>query len=54
MFRCPNTGMNVQQLVEDDPDPAHDVFVSVKCPACGRIHFVNLLTHKLLGHESTR
>lgn len=54
MFRCPNTGMNVQQWIEDQPEPARDAFASIKCPACGRIHFINRLTHKLLGHESAR
>jgi hypothetical protein len=53
-FRCPGTGMVVQQWVEDEPDPARDAFVSIKCPACGKIHFINRLTHKLLGHEDGR
>jgi predicted RNA-binding Zn-ribbon protein involved in translation (DUF1610 family) len=54
MFRCPNTGMNVQQWMDDQPEAALDAFATVKCPACGRVHFINCVTHRLLGHESTR
>jgi hypothetical protein len=26
-------------------------YLLVNCPACGKVHFLNRSTHKLLGHE---
>jgi hypothetical protein len=52
MFRCPTTDQHVQQWIEDDPNAASDAFVLVKCPACGKTHFINRMTHRLLGHEN--
>ena len=54
VFRCPNTGMNVQQLLEQQRDGDNDSFAAVHCPACTRIHLVNRKTMKLLERESDR
>ncbi|MBI5264011.1 MAG: hypothetical protein HY852_19585 [Bradyrhizobium sp.] len=51
-FRCPTTGDYVQHRFEDDPSAGRSSFLVVQCPACGKYHFVNLTTSKLLGHES--
>lgn len=53
VFRCPNTGMNVQHLVEHEADGGSDSFTPVRCPACVRIHFVNRKTMKLLGRDNS-
>lgn len=41
ILRCPVSGENVQRWIDD-----------VDCPACGKLHFANRSTRKLLGHES--
>lgn len=50
-FRCPATAEYVQQWIDEDRPTERDAFAVVKCPSCGRVHFVNRCTHKLLGHE---
>jgi hypothetical protein len=52
VFKCPRTGMNVQYRLPDpaaDAPPAGNSHVGVPCLACGSIHFVNIVTGKLLG-----
>ncbi|WP_198026631.1 hypothetical protein [Bradyrhizobium sp. ARR65] len=51
--RCPATGEYVQHWIDGDP-AGLDCFVAVNCPTCGKIHFINRITHKLLGHENER
>jgi hypothetical protein len=53
LFRCPFSGWNVQQWLEDDTTPDNETtkYDPVRCPACGRLHFVNKSTGKLLGDE---
>ena len=51
LFRCPNTGINVQHPVEVEPEGTNDSFAPVQCPACIRLHFVNRKTMKLLGRN---
>lgn len=47
VFKCPQTGMNVQHRLGDEPaDLTH---VSVSCPACTRLHLIDRATGKLLG-----
>ena len=43
LYRCPVTGMNVQGLTSDDEASANgDIrYQTVKCLACGQLHFVN-------------
>lgn len=53
LFKCPKMGMNVQHEVDDGPVSATaETHVSVWCPACGSLHFVNTTTGKLLGDRS--
>jgi hypothetical protein len=51
LFRCPITGHNVQGWIPDDTgaDPPHQVFVSLRCGACGQMHAVNPATAEVLG-----
>jgi len=54
LFRCPNTGANVQHSLDDAPsefERPHHEYESVTCLACTRLHFVNRLTGKLLGEK---
>ena len=46
LYRCPNTGLNVQAWVADDDDLT---FVQVTCFACAQAHLVNPKTGKVLG-----
>ncbi|WP_194390875.1 hypothetical protein [Bradyrhizobium sp. CCBAU 51765] len=47
VFKCPQTGLNVQHRLTDEPsDRTH---VSVSCPACTRLHLIERSTGKLLG-----
>ena len=52
IFRCPATGQFVQQAVDEEPDRGEHFYLPVICPACGKMHFVNRNTYKLLGHEN--
>jgi hypothetical protein len=48
LYRCPNTGQNVQGWSADEDDP----YQSFQCIACTRVHLVNLKTGKVLGEEA--
>ncbi|WP_291605559.1 hypothetical protein [Bradyrhizobium sp.] len=54
IFRCPQTGVNVERLIEEDTDATPNEFLPVRCPACGRTHFINRATQKLLGQEESQ
>lgn len=51
IYRCPITGHNVQGLIADElrPDPPQQVFVSLRCTACGQMHAVDPATAEVLG-----
>jgi hypothetical protein len=52
VFRCPNTGMNVQGWVADDPTEGEgDAYQSIACLICTRLHLVNPKTGKVLGAD---
>ena len=51
IFRCPQTGLNVQHLLEAALEGEKDTYRSIHCPACTRLHFVNRQTGKLLGEK---
>lgn len=51
LFKCPNTGMNVQHRLEDVQESEKARYSSVACPACTRIHFIHNATGKLLGEK---
>jgi hypothetical protein len=42
LYRCPTTGKNVQAWFDDDSlDDESLTYVSLRCPACARVHIVN-------------
>jgi hypothetical protein len=50
LYRCPNTGLNVQGWVADDPiERGDESYESLTCTACTRVHLVNPKTGKVLG-----
>jgi len=51
IFRCPDTGMNVQGWVAEDPDDVTDSYESISCLICKRAHLVNPKTGKVLGAD---
>ncbi|MDE5441297.1 hypothetical protein FXV83_03370 [Bradyrhizobium hipponense] len=42
VFRCPQTGMNVQTHLERQPKLEGRPFEAFSCPACTRVHFIDL------------
>jgi hypothetical protein len=54
IFRCPNTGLNVQAWITDDPTKADDdTFEQATCTACTRLHLINPKTGEVLGTDDT-
>jgi hypothetical protein len=52
IFRCPDTGLNVQGWAADDPtERDDDAYEPVTCVACTRIHAVNPKTGRVLGQN---
>jgi hypothetical protein len=51
VFKCPQTGLNVQHRLMAASSEAADTHVSVPCPACTRLHLINRATGKLLGER---
>jgi len=53
VFRCPNTGQNVQHWLADDASQRENTsyYDAVTCLACTRLHFVNRLTGKTMGYK---
>lgn len=51
VFRCPNTGMNVQTHLEKREEGEVRSFEAFACPACTRVHFIDVATGELLGKE---
>jgi hypothetical protein len=49
VYRCPNTGLNVQGFIADDPAPAG--YYPVTCLACTRLHLVDPKTFKVAASE---
>ncbi len=50
VFICPRTDLKVQHRLDRVGALDHE-YEAVTCPACGRLHFINLRSGKLLGHE---
>lgn len=42
VFRCPQTGMNVQTHLEKQSKPDGRSIASFACPACMGLHFLDL------------
>ena len=53
IFRCPATGKNVQGWLADEPssESGDDVYETVACAACTRVHLVNPKTGKTVGGD---
>jgi hypothetical protein len=53
VFKCPRTGMNVQHRLADETVPGDQrcTYETVLCQACGRLHFINRSSHRLLGEK---
>jgi hypothetical protein len=52
VFRCPQTGFNVQHRWPDEEKSDDDeVYETVACPACTRMHLINKSTGKPLGYK---
>jgi predicted RNA-binding Zn-ribbon protein involved in translation (DUF1610 family) len=51
VFRCPKSRQFVQLIAEEASHGTKDSYLPLSCPACGKTHFVNRSTHKLLGHQ---
>jgi hypothetical protein len=52
LFRCPNTGFQVQGWIVDKEDESAnrgDSYEAIECLACRQVHFVNPTTGKTLG-----
>jgi hypothetical protein len=47
LYRCATTGQNVQVWFADDV-PDDSVYISLRCPACARVHLVNRAGRTLL------
>ncbi len=52
IFKCPRTGLNVQHWLEQQPEQDDGSYETVVCNACGRLHFINRSSGKLLGEAS--
>ena len=51
VFRCPNSGVNVQGWLADDTSDEPDTYDTIVCTACGQLHFVNPAKGKVLGEQ---
>jgi len=51
VFRCPQTGMNVQTHLEKRQERDGRSFESFRCPACMRLHFIDLATGQPMSRD---
>ena len=51
-FRCPETDMDVQTLLDKQEKDEARIYEAVICPACARLHFINTSTGKTLGSKT--
>ena len=49
LYRCPNTGDNVQAWAADDPEDDDLTYVQVTCLACAQAHLVDPKSGRVLG-----
>jgi len=54
VFRCPQTGMNVQTHLEKQPRQEGRSFASFACPACMRLHFLDAASGQPMSRERWR
>ena len=51
VYRCPHTGLNVQGWAADNVADEPETYDAMTCTACGRVHFVNQATRKVLCQQ---
>jgi hypothetical protein len=51
VFRCPQTGMNVQTHLEKQQGIEGRSFEAFTCPACMRVHFIDLASGQPMSRE---
>ena len=51
VFRCPQTGMNVQTHLEKQQRQEGRGFEAFACPACTRVHFIDLASGLPISRE---
>jgi hypothetical protein len=51
VFRCPQTGMHVQTHLEKQQRSEGRRFESVACPACTRVHFIDLASGQPISRD---
>jgi hypothetical protein len=52
VFTCPITRSNVQHFSDDSETSGHENrYEPVECPACARLHYVNVTNGKVLGEK---
>ena len=51
VFRCPQTGMNVQTHLEKQQRPEGRSVQSFACPACTRLHFIDLVSGQAMSRD---
>jgi len=52
LYRCPNTGLQVQGWFADNGSANGNVtYEAVSCTACRQLHLVNPMTGKTLGAD---
>jgi hypothetical protein len=49
IFRCPNTGLDVQTSILREENPEARSYEAVLCSACTRLHFIDTTTGKVVG-----
>ena len=49
IYRCPTKSLKVQAWF-DEPGDGH-TYISIRCPACARVHLVDPLTGKTPADE---
>jgi hypothetical protein len=53
-FRCPNVDLRVEHLLDPQPKNDEEIYESILCFACTRLHFINRKTGELLGLSDTQ
>jgi hypothetical protein len=52
VFNCPNANQHIEGRWSADHIAEHgDTCIPVKCRACGRLHYINPLTSRVLGSD---
>jgi hypothetical protein len=51
IFRCPHTGMDVQTSLEKQERDPIRAYEAISCPACIRIHFINVITGAVVSQN---